>query len=197
MVEMVTSWFFGEVASRDRLRDQTAEGMCSLLCVRSRGNSGDQKIAFGSPAFCNYSLGLVLIYLLCLLAMLYPLCLLQRSLCNWRLCKLENQPQYLRCIYDVKKLWVFQLHLANLIEYRKIFVWLFKIVMMYLSLLDYHSFYDGVLETMHQRCFFKVLADVGYANARQLCIHKKRVCDVALACRRVGSKRVKVLSSSK
>ena len=29
------------------------------------------------------------------------------------------------------------------------------------------------------------------------CIHKKRVCDVALACRRVGSKRVKALSSSK
>ena len=49
------------------------------------------------------------------------------------------------------------------------------------------------LETMHQRCFYKVLADVGYANDRKLCIHKKRVCDVALACRRVGSKRVKVL----
>ena len=42
----------------------------------------------------------------------------------------------------------------------------------------------------------KVLADVGYANDRKVCIHKKRVCDVALACRRVGSKRVKALSSS-
>ena len=41
----------------------------------------------------------------------------------------------------------------------------------------------------------KVLADVGYANDRKLGIHKKRVCDVALACRRVGSTRVKVLSS--
>ena len=71
---MVTSFFFGEVASRDRLRDQTAEGMCSLLCVRSRGNSGDQKIAFGSPAFCNYTRRLVLIALLCLLALLYLLC---------------------------------------------------------------------------------------------------------------------------
>ena len=72
----------------------------------------------------------------------------------------------------------------------------FKIVMMYLSLLDYHSCYYGFLETMHQRCFYKVLADVGYANDTQLVIHKKRVCDVALACRRVGSKRVKVLSPS-
>ena len=35
-----------------------------------------------------------------------------------------------------------------------------------------------------------------YTNDRKVCIHKKRVCDVALACRRVGSKRVKALSSS-
>ena len=66
-------------------------------------------------------------------------------------------------------------------------------VMMYVSFLDYHSFYYGFLETMHQRCFYEVLADVGYANDRKLGIHKKRVCDVALACRRVGSKRVEVL----
>ena len=38
MVETVTSFFFGEVASRFRLRDQTAEGTCSLLCVRTWGN---------------------------------------------------------------------------------------------------------------------------------------------------------------
>ena len=94
-------------------------------------------------------------------------------------------------------MWVFQFHLANVIEYSLIFVWFFKIVMMYLSLLDSHSFYYGFLETMHQRCFYKVLADVGYASDRKLGIHKKRVCDVALACRRVGSKRVKVLSSFK
>ena len=48
---------------------------------------------------------------------------------------------------------------------------------------------------MHDIFVLKVLADVGYANDRMVCIHKKRVCDVALACRRVGSTRVKVLSS--
>ena len=144
MVETVASFFFGEVASRDRLRDQTAEGMCSLLCVRSRGNSGDQKIAFGSPAFCNYSRGLVLIALLCLLALLYSLCLLQRSLCKWGLCRLDNKHKYLRRIIDVKKLWVFQLHLANVIEYSLIVVWLLQIVMMYLSLLVYNSLYYKV-----------------------------------------------------
>ena len=69
--------------------------------------------------------------------------------------------------------------------------------MMYLSLLDYYWFYDGSLASMHDRFVLKVLADVGYANDRKVCIHKKRVCDVALACRRVGSKRVKALSSSK
>ena len=37
MVETVTSFVFGEVASRFRLRDQTAEGTCSLLCVRTWG----------------------------------------------------------------------------------------------------------------------------------------------------------------
>ena len=147
--------------------------------------------------FAIHSRGFVLIALLCLLALLYSLCLLQRCLCKWGLCRLEIQHTYSRCIFDVKKLWVFQFHLANVIEYRWIFVWLFNIVMMYLSLLDYHSFYYGFLETINRRCFYKVLADVGYANDRKLCIHKKRVCDVALACRRVGSKRVKVLSSVK
>ena len=50
---------------------------------------------------------------------------------------------------------------------------------------------------MHQISVFTVLADVGYANDRKVCIHKKRVCDAALACRRVGLKRVKVLYFSK
>ena len=49
---------------------------------------------------------------------------------------------------------------------------------------------------MHDRCVLKVLVDVGYANDRKVCIRKKRVCDDALACRRVGSKRVKALSPS-
>ena len=57
--------------------------------------------------------------------------------------------------------------------------------------------FHGFLETMHQRCVYKVLADVGYANDKKLVIHKKRVCDVALACLCVSSKRVKVLSSFK
>ena len=91
------------------------------------------------------------------------------------------------------KLGVFQLQLANVIEYSCIFVWLFKLVMMYLSFRDYHSFYFCFLGTVHQRCFCKVLADVGYENYRKVGIHNKRVCDVALACRRVGSTQVKVL----
>ena len=126
MVEIVTSFFFEEVASRDRLRDQTAEVTCSLLCVRSRGNSGDQKMAFGSPAFCNYSRGLVLIVLLGLLALLYLLCLLRKSLCKCCLRSLEIKHEYLLCIVDMMKLRVFQLQLANVIECNCIFVGLFK-----------------------------------------------------------------------
>ena len=68
---------------------------------------------------------------------------------------------------------------------------------MYLSVFDYYWFHDGFFGRMHDIFVFKVLADVGYANDRMVCIHTKRVCDVALACRRVGSKRVKALSSSK
>ena len=50
---------------------------------------------------------------------------------------------------------------------------------------------------MHDRCVVKVFADVCYAKDSMVCIRKKPVSDVALACRRVGSKRVKALSSSK
>ena len=67
----------------------------------------------------------------------------------------------------------------------------------YSSVLDYRQSYDGFVETIHQRCFWKVLADVGCGNEKEVCMHKKRIIDVALACRRVGSKRVKVLSSCK
>ena len=42
-----------------------------------------------------------------------------------------------------------------------------------------------------------VLADVGGGNENEVCMHKKQIIDVAFACRRVGSKRVKVLSSCK
>jgi hypothetical protein len=42
-----------------------------------------------------------------------------------------------------------------------------------------------------------VLADVGCGIEKEVLMHKKRIIDVALACRRVGSKRVKVLSSCK
>ena len=65
---------------------------------------------------------------------------------------------------------------------------------MYLSVFDYYWCYDDCVASMHDIFVLKVLADVGYANDRMVCIHKKRVCDVALACRRVGSKRVKALS---
>ena len=182
---MVTFFCFGEVASHDRLRDQTAEGACSLLCVRYRGNSGDQKIAFGSPAFCNYNWTLLLMSLFCLLAMLYSLCLLQGSLCKWRLCRKQNKYKYLRCISDVNKLGVVQLHLANVIEYNMLSVWLFKIVMMYSSLLEYHSFYYVlVVETMHQRCFYKVLADVGCANDKKYSYETSLRCCIGLpSCR--------------
>ena len=55
----------------------------------------------------------------------------------------------------------------------------------------------GFLEVIHQRCFWMVLADVGGGNEHEVCMHKKQIIDVAFACRRVGSKRVKVLSSCK
>ena len=42
-----------------------------------------------------------------------------------------------------------------------------------------------------------VLADVGGGNENEVCMHNKQIIDVAFACRRVGSKRVKVLSSCK
>ena len=66
--------------------------------------------------------------------------------------------------FEVTELGVVHLHLANVIEYNMICVWLFNIVMMYSSLLDCHSFcYVCFKEILHQRCFYKVLADVGYA----------------------------------
>ena len=40
-----------------------------------------------------------------------------------------------------------------------------------------------------------VLADVGGGHENEVCMHKKQIIDVAFACRRVGSKWVKVLSS--
>ena len=53
-------------------------------------------------------------------------------------------------------------------------------------------------QNMHDRCFVKLLVDVCYAkDKKNVCIRTKPVSDVALACRRVGSKRVKALSSSK
>ena len=67
--------------------------------------------------------------------------------------------------------------------------------MMYVSMFDYYVFYVCFLSSMHDRCFVKVLADVGYAKDNMVCVRKKPVSDVALPCRRVGSKRVKVLLS--
>ena len=69
--------------------------------------------------------------------------------------------------------------------------------MCYSSVLDYRLFYYGFLEAIHQRCFWMVLADVGGGNENEVCMHNKQIIDVAFACRRVGSKRVKVLSSCK
>ena len=47
-------------------------------------------------------------------------------------------------MFDVKKFGVVQLHVTNVIEYRMMCVWLFKIVMMFSSLLDYQLFYYDV-----------------------------------------------------
>ena len=65
----------------------------------------------------------------------------------------------------------------------------------YSSVLDYRQLYFRFLEAILQQCFWMVLADVGGGNENEVCMHKKEIIDVAFACRRVGSKRVKVLSS--
>ena len=65
------------------------------------------------------------------------------------------------------------------------------------SVLDYRHFYFRFLEAILQLCFLMVLADVGGGNENEVCMHKKHIVDVAFVCRRVGSKRVKVLSDCK
>ena len=63
---------------------------------------------------------------------------------------------------------------------------------LYLSVLDYRQFYHAFVGPIHQRCFSMVLADVGCGFEKEVCMHRKDITNVALACRRVGSKRVKV-----
>ena len=63
------------------------------------------------------------------------------------------------------------------------------------SVLDYSIF--CFWEAIVQQCFWIVLADVGGGNENEVCMHNTHIMDVAFACRRVGSKRVKVLSSCK
>ena len=67
--------------------------------------------------------------------------------------------------------------------------------MCYSSVLDYPQFYYGFVEAIHQRCFWMALADGACGHEQKVCMHKTRIIDVALACRRVGLKRVKVVSS--
>ena len=47
---------------------------------------------------------------------------------------------------------------------------------------------------MHDRFVVEVLADVCYAKDSMVCTRNTPVSDVALACRRVGSKGVEALS---
>ena len=176
---MVTSFFLGEVASCYGCTTKQP-GYLQHTVGEVSGKLVHQTIAFGSPAFCNYSYDLILIVLLCLLAVLYWICFLQRCHCKWGVCKREIKRTCLMCILYGERFGVYQLQFVNVIEYSWIFEWLFNIAMMYLSLLDYYWCYDGVLESTHERFVSKVLADVGYADDRKVCIHKRRVCDVAL-----------------
>ena len=67
----------------------------------------------------------------------------------------------------------------------------------YSSVLDYRQFYYGFVRGVSTNdvsgWYWRMLV----VEMKKVCMHKKRIIYVALACRRVGSKRVKVLSSSK
>ena len=65
------------------------------------------------------------------------------------------------------------------------------------SVLDYPQFDYGFVTAIHRRCCRMVLADGACGLEKEICLRNKRIIDVALICRRVGSKRVKVLSSRK
>ena len=65
------------------------------------------------------------------------------------------------------------------------------------SVLDHPQFYYGFVTAIHRRCCRMVLADGACGFEKEICPRNKRIIDVALICRRVGSKRVKVLSSRK
>ena len=79
MLEMLVALLVGAIGSRDRLRDQTAEGMRSLLCVRIFGNVDPESLRVSYPLaivlffISRYKKSIVLVnmFLSCFLVVLY------------------------------------------------------------------------------------------------------------------------------
>jgi hypothetical protein len=86
MVETVTSFFFGEVASWYDCTSKQS-GYAQLPVREDSEKSVDQKLAFGSPAFRNYDL--ICIVSLCLFLLSYFICVVQQCYWKWGVLKMQ------------------------------------------------------------------------------------------------------------